>query len=82
MSDDNDFTFVLLIVVGIIVGAAFFLGFASAIGKTFKSTTPVINNVAAKKAQREQEKKIEDIRIQQRQLMESQQQRLRDFRSR
>ena len=75
---DKDFTFVLLAIGGTIVAIALFLGFVQGVGKTFKPAQQ-INKINSEKMLRDQKIRMDQIKDHHRQLIQQQQQKVRDF---
>jgi len=68
----------LLFILGVIVAALLIGGFLSAIKKSF-TTGPVVNQDSFHKKEDLQKQRMDEIREQQKRLMENQKQRIRDL---
>ena len=80
MDDKDDvFNLIILGISGFIIGILLFMGVFQAVGKIFKPA-PTINRVDSSKMLREQKYRMDQIKDQQRQLMDRQKQKVRDSR--
>ena len=69
---------VILFILGVVVAALLIVGFLSAIKKSFK-LAPQVNQAAAQKAENLQKRRMDEIREQQKRLMENQKQKIKDL---
>ncbi len=78
MKEDNDG--IALMILGLIVSAAVFLGVVVAIKSAFKKIPSF--SIESSKEKTDQEKRMEEIAKRKKRLMEEREQRMRDFRNR
>ncbi len=76
----KDFDGVILLIFGVAVSFALFLGFVNAIKKVYKGTSPRFNAVDSSKRHNDLKDNIRQIKARQKEMMRTQKQRIRDMR--